>query len=141
MVGTKSAAALLAAAKIDSHGWESVCLYISPIGEEGTDHRKHADLFLGSVVEPALKEFGLAVTCADKIGKPGMITAQIIEYIVKAKLVIADLSYTTRMSSTRSACDTSAAYPRFRSFERRIRFRLTRINFVPFISTRRTYSR
>ena len=40
-----------------------------------------------------MEEFGLKVVRADRIGKPGMITAQIIEHVLKAKLVIADLSY------------------------------------------------
>jgi hypothetical protein len=73
--------------------WSSICFYISPIGEADSEHRKHADLFLGSIVEPALEEFSLKVVRADRIGKPGMITAQIIEHVLKAKLVIADLSY------------------------------------------------
>jgi hypothetical protein len=73
--------------------WNRICFYISPIGEEGSEQRNHADLFLGSIVEPALEEFGLKVVRADKIGKPGMITAQIIEYILKSKVVIADLSF------------------------------------------------
>lgn len=73
--------------------WSKICFYISPIGEEESEHRKHSDLFLGSIVEPALEEFALKVIRADQIGKPGMITAQIIEYILKSKLVIADLSY------------------------------------------------
>lgn len=72
---------------------DKVCFYISPIGNEDSEHRRHADLFLGSIVEPALEEFGLKVIRADKIGRPGMITAQIIEYILKAKLVVADLSF------------------------------------------------
>lgn len=79
--------------KTEVQDWEKICFYISPIGDEGTEHRQHADLFLGSIVEPTLEEFGLSVVRADKIGKPGMITAQIIEHILKAKLVIADLSY------------------------------------------------
>lgn len=73
--------------------WAHICFYISPIGDDDSEHRKHADLFLGSIVEPALEEFKLRVVRADKIGKAGMITAQILEYILKAKLVIADLSY------------------------------------------------
>jgi hypothetical protein len=81
------------APKSDVHDWDKVCFYISPIGDEGSEHRQHADLFLGSIVEPALEEFGLNVVRADKIGKPGMITAQIIEHVLKSKLVIADLSY------------------------------------------------
>lgn len=81
------------APKSDAYDWEKICFYISPIGEEESEHRQHADLFLGSIVEPTLEEFGLRVVRADKIGKPGMITAQIIEHVLKAKLVIADLSY------------------------------------------------
>lgn len=77
----------------DSGAWSSICFYISPIGEADSEHRQHADLFLGSIVEPALEEFGLKVVRADRIGKPGMITAQIIEHVLKSKLVIADLSY------------------------------------------------
>lgn len=73
--------------------WDRICFYISPIGEDSSEQRQHADLFLGSIVEPALEEFGLTVVRADKIGKPGMITAQIIEHVLKSKLVIADLSY------------------------------------------------
>jgi hypothetical protein len=73
--------------------FEQTCFYISPIGEEGSEHRIHANLFLGSLVEPALEQFNLKVVRADKIGKPGMITAQILEYILKSKLVIADLSF------------------------------------------------
>lgn len=73
--------------------FQGICFYISPIGEEDTDHRRHADLFLGSLVEPALEEFHLKVVRADKIDKPGMITKQILEYILKSKLVIADLSF------------------------------------------------
>jgi hypothetical protein len=73
--------------------FDKTCFYISPIGEEDTENRKHADLFLGSIVEPALEEFGLSVVRADRISKPGMITSQILEYILKAKLVVADLSF------------------------------------------------
>jgi hypothetical protein len=50
-------------------------------------------LFLSSIVEPSLKGFGLEVVRADKIGEPGMITAQILEHIIYSRLVIVDLSY------------------------------------------------
>jgi hypothetical protein len=73
--------------------WSKICFYISPIGDEGTEIRKHADLFLGSLVEPALKDFGLEVVRADRIGEPGMITSQVIEHIMRARLVIVDMSY------------------------------------------------
>ena len=73
--------------------WEKTCFYITPIGEEGSDQRKHSDLFLSSLIEPALKEFSLVVIRADKIGQAGMITSQILEHIINSKLVIVDLSY------------------------------------------------
>jgi hypothetical protein len=73
--------------------WDKVCFYITPIGEPGSDRRLHADLFLNHVVEPALEEFGLKVIRADGIGKPGMITVQIIQHVIRSKLVVADLSF------------------------------------------------
>lgn len=73
--------------------WDGICFYIAPIGDEGTEPRIHSDLFLGSLVEPALEEFKLKVVRADRIGKPGMITAQVVDYILRSKLVIADLSF------------------------------------------------
>jgi hypothetical protein len=70
-----------------------MCFYISPIGEENSEHRKHADLFLGALVEPAAEKLGLSVVRADRIGEPGMITGQIIAHILNAGLVVADLSH------------------------------------------------
>lgn len=72
---------------------DNVCFYITPIGEEDSEIRKHSDLMLENIVAPALEEFGLNVVRADKISKPGMITKQILNYITKSKLVIADLSF------------------------------------------------
>lgn len=73
--------------------FDNICFYITPIGDENSEQRKHSDLFLEAIVEPALKTLGLVVKRADQIDKPGTITKQIIEYIFKSKLVIADLSY------------------------------------------------
>lgn len=73
--------------------YESTCFYITPIGLPESEQRKHSDLFLGSFIEPALQSFGLRVVRADGIDKPGVITKQIIEYIVRSRLVVADLSY------------------------------------------------
>lgn len=82
-----------ASGKESETDWNKTCFYIAPIGEDNSEHRQHSDLLLGSIVEPALEEFGINVVRADMVGKPGMITAQIIEHLVKAKLVIADLSF------------------------------------------------
>lgn len=73
--------------------FESTCFYIAPIGNESSEARRHSDLFLGSIVEPALETFQLKVIRADAIDKPGIITRQIIDYIMRSRLVIADLSF------------------------------------------------
>jgi hypothetical protein len=73
--------------------FDNECFYITPIGNEGSEQRQHADLFMGSLIEPALQEFGMKLVRADQIGEPGLITAQVIEHIVQSPLVIADLSY------------------------------------------------
>jgi hypothetical protein len=73
--------------------FDTACFYITPIGEEGSEARKHSDLFMGSLVEPSLEEFGLRLVRADAITEAGLITAQIIEHIVRSKLVIVDLSF------------------------------------------------
>ena len=77
----------------DTSEYDKVCFYITPIGDEDSDIRKHSDLMLENIVAPALEEFGLTVVRADKISKPGMITKQILKYITNSKLVIADLSF------------------------------------------------
>lgn len=73
--------------------WSKTCFYISPIGDDDSEIRKHSNLFLSSIIEPALLEFGLEVVRADKIGQAGMITSQILEHVMRSKLVIADLSW------------------------------------------------
>lgn len=70
-----------------------ICFYITPIGSPDSAERAHSDLFLHHIVAPALKESGLTVIRADKIGESGMITSQVIQHIVQARLVIADLSF------------------------------------------------
>lgn len=77
----------------DPHDWDKICFYITPIGEESSEQRKHSDLFLSYLVQPALEELGLSVIRADQIAEPGMITTQVLEFIKKSKLAIADLSY------------------------------------------------
>jgi len=92
-VPKKSGAAASSSDGASQIHWTKVCFYISPIGEEGSLERKHADLFLSSLVEPALAELGLVVVRADKISSGGLITAQVIEHIMRAGLVVVDLSF------------------------------------------------
>ena len=73
--------------------WDKICFYITPIGDDDSEQRKPADLFCGSLVEPAMAEVGLRLVRADRIGQPGMITSQIMEHVKRCKLVAVDLSY------------------------------------------------
>jgi hypothetical protein len=77
----------------DASQLESICFYITPIGVDGSEERRHSDLFLGSIVEPALDTFRLNVIRADAIDKPGIISKQVIDHLVRARLVIVDLSF------------------------------------------------
>lgn len=69
------------------------CFVISPIGKPGSVGRKRADQILKHVIEPVATECGYGeVTRADKISDPGMISRQIIERLLEADMVVADLT-------------------------------------------------
>lgn len=78
---------------IGSADFDKICFYVTAIGDDDSEERKHSDLFLGSIVEPSIEPLGLKVVRADQIAEPGMITGQVIEHIFKSKLVVADLSF------------------------------------------------
>jgi hypothetical protein len=48
---------------------------------------------LNYVVEPAVTELGLKIVRADLIGKSGMIGPQLMEHVLRSRLVIVDLSF------------------------------------------------
>ena len=68
------------------------CFVISPIGEENSDIRKRSDQIFTQVIEKAVTKFGYFPIRADKDPRPGIITSQIIEHLLKDELVIADLT-------------------------------------------------
>jgi len=70
-----------------------MCFVITPIGEDDSEQRKHANLILKNVIEPVLGELGLKPQRADLISRAGLITQQIFECLAKAKICVADLSY------------------------------------------------
>lgn len=90
--GTTEAAEGSSAARLMANP-ESLCFYITPIGDEGTEVRRHADMLMRHLVEPAFESFGLKVVRADRIEKSGLISQQIFEHIVSAKFCVADLSF------------------------------------------------
>ena len=68
------------------------CFVISPIGEPNTEIRKRADNVLEFVIREALEPMGYNPIRADKFHKSGVVTAQIIEQLAEAPLVVADLT-------------------------------------------------
>jgi hypothetical protein len=69
------------------------CFVVSRIGEEDSPERIHADWFLELIVQPIFEtrpEF--TVERADKLSHPGLIDAQVIQKLLTAELVVADLT-------------------------------------------------
>ena len=71
---------------------EKQCFVISPIGEPDSETRKRSDQVLKHVVRPAANSCGYKAVRADEIDKPGIITSQVIQHVVNADLVVADLT-------------------------------------------------
>ena len=71
---------------------KKICFVISPIGEEDSDTRKRSDMVLKHIISGPAEQLEYEVIRADKISEPGIITTQVIQYIVDAELVIADLT-------------------------------------------------
>lgn len=69
------------------------CFVISPIGTEGSDTRKHADLVFEFIIQPAMKECEIEAFRSDHLDKPGWITDQVFEEIYTADVCIADLTF------------------------------------------------
>lgn len=67
------------------------CFVICPIGSEGSPERKRANDLLKYIINKSLDGLDYTIIRADRIAKPGMITTQIIENLMNADLVIADL--------------------------------------------------
>lgn len=73
--------------------YDNACFIITPIGEDGSPERKHADAMLKHLIGPVLSEAGMSVIRADTISKPGHITKQVVEHIAFCELCITDLSF------------------------------------------------
>lgn len=73
---------------------ELTCFVITPIGPDDSDTRRRADDVLDFIIEPAAESLGFRVERADHIAEPGRITRQIVERLISATVVIADLAGT-----------------------------------------------
>jgi len=71
---------------------EKICFVIAPIGEPDSDIRKRSDQVFKHIIAPAVEPFGFKPIRADHISEPGIITSQVIQYVVNSPLVVADLT-------------------------------------------------
>jgi hypothetical protein len=71
---------------------DKVCFVICPIGKPDSDIRKRSDLTFHYIIKPVVENFGYCPIRADHINEAGMITHQIIDYIIESPLVVADLT-------------------------------------------------
>lgn len=68
------------------------CFIVCPIGEEGTSQRKRSDQLLKYVITPVCEQKGYKIKRSDLIPGVDKINQTIIDCLVNADLVIADLS-------------------------------------------------
>jgi hypothetical protein len=68
------------------------CFVISPIGEEGSDDRKHADEVFESLVYPAMRECGIEPIRSDHLNYPGRISEQMFRAILDYDFCVAVLT-------------------------------------------------
>src|ERR1700730_4222462 len=72
---------------------EPICFVIGPIGEPESAVRKRANQIVDHIIAPAAAECGYGEPLrADKISSPGLITVQIIQHVMEADMVVADLT-------------------------------------------------
>lgn len=69
------------------------CFIISPIGDEGSEWREHADLVKEFIIDPAMEELGIYAYRSDHNLTAGRITEQMFESLLNDDLCIAILTY------------------------------------------------
>jgi len=85
------------------------CFVISPIGEEGSDIRRHANEVFDHIIEPALADFSIEAVRSDHMNEPGKISDQMYRAIFGYDLCIAVLTYSNpnvyyELAVAQSAC-------------------------------------
>lgn len=68
------------------------CFVVSPIGDIGSDIRNNADKLFKHIIEPICKECKFKAVRVDKINDSDSVTQTIIDKLLSAELVIADIT-------------------------------------------------
>jgi hypothetical protein len=71
---------------------DNECFVISPIGAEGSPERERSDGVLEFIIARAAQELGLTAVRGDQLAEPGLITLQVIDHILGARVAVADLT-------------------------------------------------
>jgi hypothetical protein len=71
---------------------QRVCFVVTPIGPETSTTRRSIDGLVDAVIEPTLVDIGFKVIVAHRMTNPGSITNQVIELLLSADLVVANLT-------------------------------------------------
>lgn len=76
------------------HPQPKLCFVISPIGSEGSEERKHADLFFFLIVKNVIADDNAKyrVQRADQMSSPGMINDQVIHAIIESDIAVCDMT-------------------------------------------------
>lgn len=67
------------------------CFVVSPIGQPDSPERKRSDGFLREVIRPVLTACGYQTERGDEDKSPGIVTESVVNKLIDADLVIADL--------------------------------------------------
>ncbi len=68
------------------------CFVISPIGEQGSGVRQHADTVFRHIIEPAMEEYRFKAIRSDQLAEPGIISEQMFDHIIGDDLCVAVLT-------------------------------------------------
>ena len=70
----------------------ATCFIIAPIGADGSPTRIRSDQVLRHIIAPAVQDCGYAPIRADEITETGIITSHVVQHILSAAVVVADLT-------------------------------------------------
>lgn len=87
------------------------CFVISPIGDEGSEIREHADAVLDFIIRPAMEELGYQAYRSDHSNVVGKISDQMFSSILKDDLCVALLTFQNPNVYYELAVAQSAARP------------------------------
>lgn len=77
---------------VNHEGCMKKCFVVTPIGHNQSSTRRYADAIIDVVIKPVLKPNDFEVEAAHQITASGSITKQVIEQLLEADLVIANLT-------------------------------------------------